>query len=105
MLVTCIPKRVRVGPHSYRVEEIPDGVLEGAGACATCTPTRLVIALDGGQPPSQMADSLLHEIGHAILDAVRLEDDVEESICLALGPALLDLIRRNPKLIDWVRSL
>lgn len=98
------PRSLKVGPHVYRVVTVPDGVLEGAGACATCTPTRLVISLDGGQPASQMADSLLHELSHAILDAVRLDDDVEEQVCLALGPGLLALLLDNPELYAYLTA-
>lgn len=99
------PRRVTVGPHRFRVTMVPDGILEGAGADGTCVPRRLTIALDGGQPPSQMADCLLHELTHALLASVKVEDDLEEQIALVLGPGLLGLIRDNERLIDWIRSL
>ena len=98
------PRHVIVGPHRYRITEIPDGILEGAGSDGTCSPRHLTIALDGNQPRSQKADTLCHELTHALLASVKLEDDVEEAIALALGPGLLALIRDNPKLIDWMRG-
>jgi hypothetical protein len=99
------PKTIRIGPHEYRVRLVPDSILEGAGADGTCQPRRLVIALDGMQPPTQLADTLCHEIGHALLSTVKVEEELEESICLSLGPALFALVRDNPALVDWIRSL
>jgi hypothetical protein len=96
------PKRIRVGPHDYGVVITAPGVLEDAGADGTCVPRRLRIALDGGQPHSQMADALLHEISHGLLERVKLEDDVEEAVCLVLGPGLLELLVDNPRLVKWL---
>lgn len=94
-----LPDVVVIGPHRYRVEVIPDGILEGAGADGLCQPRRNVIAVDGGQPPTQLADCIMHEATHGLLAVVKLEDDVEEAIALALGPALVMFIRDNPELI------
>jgi hypothetical protein len=99
------PRRVQVGPHCYKVTLIPDGILEGAGSDGTCAPRHLSIGLDGSQPPSSLADTLCHELTHALLATVKLEDDVEESVCLALGPGLFALVRDNPEWVDWMRSL
>lgn len=85
-----LPDAVTIGPHRYVIEPGGDGL---------CVPRRNVIALDGGQPPSQLADTLLHEVVHALLATVKLDDDVEEAVALALGPGLLALIADNPELI------
>lgn len=98
------PQSVKVGPHRYKVVVVPDGLLENAGADGLCIPRRLTIALDGGQPPSQMADALCHELTHVLLDAVRIDDDLEESIALMFGPTLLALIRDNPTLVSYLQE-
>lgn len=84
---------------------IPDGILEGAGATGTCTPSRGVIAVDGGQTPTQQGDTVCHEVTHGWLDMVKLDDEVEEAICRIIGPMMFAFIRDNPKFIDWIRSL
>ena len=99
------PSHVIIGPHDYKVCLVPAGVLEGAGADATCMPRRLTFALDDGMPPTQKADGLLHEVTHAILEGMKLDDDVNEAIALLFGPGLLALILDNPDLIDWIVSL
>lgn len=96
------PLSVRVGPHEFRVVLVPDGVLDDAGRVGHCSPERLVVALDAGQRPSQLADTLLHELCHALLRTVDLESAEEERVCLALGPGLLGLVRDNPSLVAWL---
>lgn len=98
------PKRVQVGPHSYRVSLL-DAALPDAGCDGICSKDRLSIAVYSEQGSTKVGDTLCHELGHALLASVKLEEDVEESVCLALGPGLLGLIRDNPRLIEWVRSL
>lgn len=98
------PRLVRVGPHCYKVRQVRDGILEGAGSDGTCSPRHLVIALDANQPRSAKADTLCHELTHALLATVQLDDATEEAICLAMGPALLSLVRDNPKLIAYLAA-
>ena len=96
------PKKVRVGPHIYRIRLVPDGILEGAGSDGTCQPRHLTIGLDANQPATAMADTLLHELTHALLATVKLDDDVEEAVALALAPGLLALLRDNPPLVAYL---
>lgn len=98
------PKHVDVGPHRYKVVIVPHGVLEGVGAGGSCQPRHNVIALDGEVPRSQLADTLLHELAHAMLATTDLDDAEEERVARILGPALLDLLRSNPHLVEWVTS-
>lgn len=97
------PKWVRVGPHRYRVRMV-DALLPDAGCDGLCSRDRLTIAVYADQARSQLADTLLHELTHAMLATAGLEKDAEEAIALTLGPGLLALIRDNPDLIEWVRS-
>lgn len=99
------PKRVRVGPHRYRVRIDDSGALGDAGRAGQCSPSRLTITIDDEQEGSQLADTLLHELGHALLQSVGLEEEIEERACAALGPGLLALINDNPKLIEWLQAL
>lgn len=99
-----VPDHVVIGPHRYTVELIPDGILEGAGADGICQPRRNIIALDAGQPPTQLLDSLMHEATHGLLAVVPLEDAVEEALALALGPGFVLFVRDNPELIRAIQQ-
>ena len=102
--MTVVPRALDIGPHRYRVALVPDGVLDDAGRYGHASIERLVIALDDSQPPTQMADTLLHETVHALLASVGLEDEIEERVCLALGPGLLGLFNDNPDLVAFLMS-
>lgn len=89
----------------YRVRFDRSGALGDAGRVGQCSPSRLMLTIDRDQEGTQLADTLLHEITHALLEALDLDDDAAERICRVLGPGWLGVIRDNPGLIDWVRSL
>lgn len=96
------PKHVDVGPHRYKVKVDRTGALGDAGRSGQCSPSRLTITLDDGQAGTQLADSLLHELTHALLQAADLDEEVEERVCSILGPGLLGLLRSNPDLVAYV---
>lgn len=63
------------------------------------------IALDHNEPPMEQADTLIHEIVHAIWDArgmgVRC---TEESVANQLGTALAEAIRDNPLFLPTLQN-
>lgn len=96
------PKHVVVGPHRYKVVMVPDGVLVDGGAAGQCSRSVLVIAVDQGQKRSLIAETLLHELTHALLAATDLSDEEEERVARVLGPGLLMLLRDNPDLVAYL---
>jgi hypothetical protein len=98
------PASIVVGPHVYRVVMVPAGVLADSGSAGTTNPQALTIAVCEEQARSQLADTLLHELAHALVASVGLDEDVEERVCLALGPGLLGLLRGNPELVAYVTA-
>ncbi len=99
------PASVLIGPHRYRVVVDDDGLLGDAGRCGHAARARLVIGLDGEQAPSALADTLVHEIGHALLVTAGLSETAEERVCLALGPGLLQVVRDNADLVRFLRTV
>ena len=99
------PKRVTVGPHRYRVVVDDNAIVASSGASGRCDAEGLVISLNGGMAPTALADTLLHELVHACVGPCNLDEKVEERVALALGPALLALIRDNPRLVRWIEQV
>lgn len=57
-------------------------------------------------PNCQIADSILHEILHAIWDILNIEDAKnEEDTIRRLSPAMCMFWRDNPEFSDWWRLL
>lgn len=101
------PRHVDVGPYRYRIvvgtaaidrksvemgSELV-GKYDGVAQTITLDPT---LRFDG------VRDTLLHELLHALLVPLELDDKEEERIIQQLSPALLDLLRRNPKLARYL---
>jgi len=93
---------VQVGPHTYRIHLDKRHLLEGGERAAQCSPTRLVIAIDPDQPRTQQQDCVVHELVHAGLASMRIDEDLEEQVALTLAPQLLAVLRDNPKLVAWL---
>ncbi len=108
-----LPGKVHVGPHTYRVicdtaamnAECRDASEDLAGRCSHRT---LTIHVDPDQARSQMRDTLLHEVLHAVANMTALDnewgDEQEEEVILRLAPALLDVLRRNPRLVEFLTA-
>lgn len=67
--------------------------------------------MDPNQGPDQLAATLLHEVLHAVWSTVGLShanlaevEDREETVVAALEPLLLDVLRRNPKLVRYLTA-
>lgn len=106
------PKRIHVGPFEYRVTFDEQAMTARCRAEATellghCDTGHLVIDVDPGQPVGQARDTTMHEALHAIVDLTGLNHawgDSEEDFICRLSPAILDLLRRNPKLVAYLTA-
>ncbi len=106
-----LPRRIHVGPHIYSVvcdaaamaAECRDAGEDLVGRCSHRT---LTIHIEPDQARSQMRDTLLHEVLHAVANMTALDgewgDEREEEVILRLAPALLDVLRRNPRLVAFL---
>lgn len=109
------PKKVQVGP--YRLDILVNQILldvvnaatgdgvTGVGRC-DIEQGRLIISPKLG--PDAMAETVLHEIVHAINYASGLNDelgaDVEEKVTRMIATPLLDVLRRNPGLVRYLTT-
>lgn len=102
-----IPAKVVIGPHHYKVKVAkPSGLShEQYGTTEVGTTT---ITLAPGMSGSQQRDTFLHEVLHAVLSLTgwdhRLGDKREEQLVRSLTPALLEVLRDNPKVVKWLTS-
>lgn len=98
-----IPAEIQVGAIRYRIELKKNLVNLGKHNAP-----KQLIRLRSTQGPDQLRDSLLHEVMHAALFNTNLIEmagygvDTEEAIVRAVTPILLDLLERNPGLVDYL---
>lgn len=71
-----------------------------------CDNARQVIYVEDYQTPVEEADTVLHEVLHAIRNMARLEidPDVEEKMVSTLATGLLGVLHENPEFASWVIS-
>ncbi len=95
------PKKLVVGPSRFRVQEVDLGdELLGITRAAD-----LKILVAPHQHPFVRMDTVLHETLHACITAHGIDagdHDTEERLIRALTPALLALLRDNPKLVSYL---
>lgn len=106
-----LPPTLKVGALEYRLTDDPVELLQRCRANSEdllghCDRRQLVINIDDSQAPGQRRDSLLHEALHGVTDIVGLAaewgGEREETIVARLTPALLALLRDNPKLVAYL---
>jgi hypothetical protein len=99
------PAKIVVGPFDYAVtlEEMDEPAALGRTNCNLST-----IKLDSRQSDSILRGTALHEVLHACVAATALPsadfwtEAAEEAVVRALEPVLLDVLRRNPKLVAFL---
>lgn len=98
-----LPDKVQIGPIPYSVKEVDDlhdvndegkkrwlhGVIKWASA---------TIEVERGQSEDVKVTTLVHEALHGILNNAG-QDDHPESMIIALGFGLVQLLRDNPDLV------
>lgn len=107
------PKSIKIGPFVYEVSKdqakMDRAAVEGGdGRIGECDTGVGTIYLSPKLGPMQQAETLLHEIFHAITDmtgiAPQLGMETDEIVVRALSPAFLDLLRRNPALVRYLTT-
>lgn len=99
------PRRLRIGAHIWTVlwskRAVEKHVKNAVGACSA---DALEIAVAPQGSKRQMQATLLHEILHACIESSQpgLPYDKEERFVSAVTAPLLDALRSNPRLVEYL---
>lgn len=97
---------VTVGPLTYRVLFDQDAALELEDDSGRCLAERGELWIHSQLGESQVRETVLHELLHALLSLTGLDMDLgekkAEDTCRRLAPALLDLLQRNPLVVNFL---
>ena len=95
------PASITVGPYRYGVTV--DDARIPPDLYGLCDKGKHVVALHPDQSAVRLRSTLMHELLHALCDLTGVDDDkAEERIVTVLAPALLALLRENPRLLEWL---
>lgn len=98
-----LPKIIKVGYHNYSVVEWTDIEVELSGTWGQCDKNKKVIYICTSAKPKVVADILIHECFHAIWEFFNLEEEESEEKAISiLSSGLVDLLARNPKVLEFI---
>jgi hypothetical protein len=102
-----LPTSVIVAPHRVRFCYIPELKDEdGDILFGQYSPTDLRIDIRPGMGPTRTAETILHEVLHAIHDVSPFTDlEDEEASIQTLAPALIRLMQDNPSFFPQLQAL
>lgn len=100
-------KRVRINGIDWTIKKLRSKKPIDGDADGLCVYDDHEVQVRGGLAPLAEADTILHELFHAILHSQGREQggDLEELYVRALATGLLGVIRDNPQLLKWLTTL
>lgn len=93
------PEKLKILGKPFQVKWVSEGL--DAELVGECDSDKQVISIRDGQPLEQSQDTLLHEVIHAIDEAV--DAGLKESQVKRLATGLLAVLKENPKMGAFLR--
>tara|TARA_R110002126_G_scaffold175915_2_gene324492 strand:- start:708 stop:1034 length:327 start_codon:yes stop_codon:yes gene_type:complete len=98
-----LPKHIKVGPFDFPVRPISQAL--GRRLCEDGDFDGDTIHIAAGQRGPALADTVMHELLHAIFKTFALKDeDDEERIVSAIATALTGVFRDNQNFAPWIND-
>lgn len=104
-LYSSLPKRVKVGPYTYRIIPAPAGSPGlGENNYGMTVFDIATIYLDENMDAARLLNTTIHEIGHAINQAYGVVDGVEEeTVATQSANGWMQVYIDNPRLLQWIQ--
>lgn len=105
-LVMRLPGRIRVGLYDFTIQKWEATQAASAQRFGECSCAEQRIAVQRDMPTRvKAADTMLHEVGHAVWWAFGVEDaDKEERTVSIMSSGMATVYRDNPWLLDWLKE-
>lgn len=102
--MASIPDRVQIGPYSFSIEfnkEANDAANSWGRVIWESQKVQLLPTVES----TKLAEVLLHEVLHGVIHTSGLtKTENEEQFILATSAILLDTMRRNPGLVEFLMT-
>lgn len=107
-LIRLLPEKMRVGPHIVLIKIVTKKFSEDVGMFGMFLPMEAAIFMAPAErhaTPSILADTLLHEINHAVFWAYNIDTKRgEEHIVSNLSTGWTQVFLDNPWVATWVAA-
>jgi hypothetical protein len=101
-----LPKEVEVGPYVYTIAHGDVTTRRQLGGDHGETDHSELIIKINERATGVVRETLVHELLHALSDLAGLQEqygaEADEQWCRRIAPWLLDTLRRNPNLVDFL---
>ena len=100
--------RVKVGHRQLKVEFYGNADVEDDGHWGDYARRTGIIRISAhGRPEDAQAETLIHEVLHALIESsgVEWDGDQEEDTCRTLAPRLAAFIRDNREVVDRLQAM
>lgn len=95
------PKKIKFGPFEYTI--LPIANLDGGSNFGKYVTTTKQVMFDPTYSEQVSRETIMHELLHLILDDVFVvPDELEEILVSTLSPRIMELLKRNPKLTEYL---
>lgn len=97
------PSAVRILGRTYSISYVPPSPLQNNNL-GLCDNLNQDLYAEDSQTPIEEADSILHEVLHAIRYSMKvdIDPDTEELVVSALATGLLGVLQDNPEFAQWL---
>ena len=102
-----LPSTVKIISQEYKVKEMPEIEKRKSHFLGFCRNNECEILIDDRWKPQVQANSLLHEVLHAIahqMGKFGLDEDSEEKVVEVMANGLCAVMRDNPKLFPLIQK-
>ena len=95
------PDKIRILSTVYKIQWVSRGVAQGA--CGWHDGSTNTIGIREEAHPSEIADTFLHEVLHALWRMLALGNEARnEGVCTVLATGLATVWNENPDVFEWL---
>lgn len=96
--VTGLPNEIKFLHLTVRIAE---GVTE-SDSMGEWHARQATIYYDPSQDVQVLRETVLHEMFHCLLEHTGVDPEEHETLIRSISPLLLEVLRRNPELVEWL---
>tara|TARA_Y100001951_G_C11202667_1_gene218071 strand:- start:155 stop:469 length:315 start_codon:yes stop_codon:yes gene_type:complete len=97
-----LPKHLKILNLTYQIRWVDRQIETATDSHGFCDTSEQLIVVNADQNPEALADTVLHEINHALFSAFAITGEVpEERIVRLLATGVCTVLRDNPDFTKW----
>lgn len=97
-----LPKQIKVLNLTYEIRWVDRQIETATDSHGFCDTSDQLIVVNGDQKRDAIADTILHEINHALFSALCITGELtEERIVRLMATGLCTVLRDNPSFTKW----